>query len=170
LQSSGGSVYDDGFSSRRRRLNLVVCPIEIDSHKATLNLNREMHHRSFRLSPDRRIGGRVIPRLRLVHACVVCVYLLLAIAFLGLAAVVAFRTEFFTDGQPNWLVLVAFSVLVALGGASVQSWAFDTARRISSKFLIGRWMTPEQAERLPRLYDAWPDCWLESSNQTQDNG
>ncbi len=129
-----------------------------------------MFHRSFRLSPNRPSSGRVIPRLRLLYAFVVHVYLSLAIAFLGLAAIVGSHTEFFTDGQPNWLVLVAFSVLVVMGGASVESWAFDTARGMSSKFLVGRGITSEQAEKFPRLYDAWPDCWLEPSDQNENNG
>jgi hypothetical protein len=129
-----------------------------------------MHHRSFRLSPDRRTSGRVIPRLRLVHACAVCVYVLLGIAVLGVAAVVGSHTEFFTGDQPKWPVLIAFSVLVALGVQSVQSCVFGIAARMSSKFLVGRWMTSEQAERFPGLYDAWPDCWLESLEQSQNDG
>lgn len=128
-----------------------------------------MTHRSFRLSPN-TCRTRIEPRLRCIFACVYTVYVLLGLGVLGLAATVGAYTDFAVDDEPNWIVLIAFSVLVVLAFQSIQTLVFANAKRFAYKCLVDRWMTVEQADQFPGWYDTWPDCWYESRDSTQVNG
>lgn len=124
----------------------------------------QMQHRSFRLTPNRRSDRRVIRRLRVIHGCVFAAYFLIGIAVIGLLMIVGSHTEFSTDNKPNWLVLVAFSVLGVLGVQFIELSVFQAGSRLSLKYLAGRWMTTEQATHFPGLRDPWPDCWLDPTD------
>lgn len=125
-----------------------------------------MNHRSFRLSPNVR-RTRIALRLRVIFACVSMIYVLLGLCVLGLAATVGAYTDFFVDDQPNWIVLIAFSVLVVLAIESIRTSVFANAKRVSSKYFVDRWMTADQADQFPGWYDKWPDCWHESRDGAQ---
>jgi len=125
-----------------------------------------MNHQSFRLFPNAR-RARITPRLRLIFACVYIVYILLGLGVLGIAAIVGASTEFFVEDEPNWIVLISFSVLVVLAIQSIQTSVFANAKRVSSKYLVDRWMTAEQADQFPGWYDRWPECWYESGDANQ---
>lgn len=129
-----------------------------------------MSHRSFRLSPNTREPRRVIPRLRLLFTCAAIADLLLAVGVLGLATIVGMHTEFFRKNQPNWSVLIAFSVLVVFAIQAMRACLFSLARVMSFKFLVGRWMTATQADQFPGWFDRWPDSWLESCDESQSIG
>ena len=128
-----------------------------------------MQHRSFRLSEDRRSRPRVVSRLRRLFLIAAVVDVLAGLGVLGLAVMVGKRTEFFRDQEPDWFVLIAFSLLVVLATQAARASVFAITRQLSQQ-MVGRWLTREQAEQFPGWNDPWPECWLESYDDGEIDG
>ena len=122
-----------------------------------------MQHRSFRLTPVRRIeyGKRVIPRLKLVYACAVGMNILITLPLLAGVMLAAECIRIITGQQLNLWVILGGSFLVVMGLSTVESYVFQLTARIASRYLGVSWITREQAAVFPGFTEAWPECWLE---------